>query len=130
MRGPRMPSIMPSQHRFAEVPGVSIQRSVLDRSHGHKTTFDAGFLIPILVDWVLPGDTVHCRMHFVARLTTPIKPLMDNLYLDSHFFFVPDRLVWQNFQKFMGEQVNPGDSISFIIPALQVPFTPAVGSIF
>src|SRR6266581_9433940 len=128
MRGPRMPSIMPSQHRFAEVPGVSIQRSVLDRSHGHKTTFDAGFLIPILVDEVLPGDTFHLNMSCFARLTTQLKPLMDNMYLESFFFFVPYRLVWSNFQKFMGEQVNPGDSISYVIPQI-VAFIPAVGSL-
>src|SRR6266705_2492163 len=117
-RALRMPSLMPAQHAFSQVPGVNIQRSVFNRSHGHKTTFDAGYLVPVFVDEVLPGDTFHCRMHFVARLTTPIKPLMDNLYLDSFFFFVPYRLLWTNFVKFMGEQVNPGDSISFLVPAI------------
>lgn len=128
-RGPRMPSIMPAQHAFAQVPGVSLPRSVFNRSHGHKTTFDAGYLIPVLVDDIYPGDTVHCNMNFIARLTTPIKPLMDNMYLESFFFFVPYRLIWTNFVKFMGEQASPGDSISYTIPVITVPFTPQVGGL-
>jgi len=114
----RMPSVMPSQHQFAQVPSVSIERSVFDRSHGYKTTFDPGYLVPVFVDEVLPGDTFHLNMSCFARLTTPLKPLMDNMYLESFFFFVPYRLVWSNFQKFMGEQVNPGDSISFVVPQI------------
>lgn len=112
----RLPTVMGAQHQFSQVPKVSIERSVFDRSHGHKTMFDAGRLIPLLVDWILPGDTFTVRVHGFARLTTLLKPLMDNMYWDWHFWFVPDRLVWANFQKFMGEQVNPGDSISFVVP--------------
>lgn len=84
----------------------------------HKTSFDAGYLIPIWVDEVLPGDTFNLRMTLFGRLATPIFPVMDNIYLDSFFFFVPCRLLWDNWQKFMGEQDNPGDSISFVIPQL------------
>lgn len=112
----RMPTVMTQGHTFAQVPSVGIERSVFDRSHGYKTTFDAGLLIPVLVDYVMPGDTFSCRMTAFARLTTPIKPLMDNMYLESFFFFVPFRLIWTNFVKMMGEQVNPGDSISFTVP--------------
>src|SRR6266571_4608400 len=126
----RMPSVMPSQHQFAQVPSVSIERSVFDRSHGYKTTFDPGYLVPVFVDEVLPGDTFHLNMSCFARLTTPLKPLMDNMYLESFFFFVPYRLVWKNWVKFMGEQDNPGDSVSFVIPSIAVPFTPGENSIY
>lgn len=112
----RMPTVMGPQHNFAQVPSVQIERSVFDRSHGYKTTFDTGLLVPVYVDEVLPGDTFHCRMTAFARLTTPIKPLMDNMYLESFFFFVPYRLLWANFVKFMGEQTNPGDSIAYTVP--------------
>ena len=127
--GVKMPSTMGPGHRFSQVPSVRIERSAFDRSHGLKTTFDAGYLIPVYVDEVLPGDTFHMKMTAFARLTTPLKPVMDNLYLDSFFFFVPLRLVWANFPKFMGEQTNPGDSISFVVPALTMPFTVNVNSI-
>jgi hypothetical protein len=125
----KMPTVMKSGHDFSRVPSVSIERSVFDRSHGYKTTFDAGLLIPVFVDEVLPGDTFHLRMTAFARLTTPIKPLMDNMYLDSFFFFVPYRLVWTNFVKFMGEQTNPGDSISFTVPQVGA-MTPGLGSVW
>lgn len=112
----KMPTVMKQGHSFARVPAIRIDRSVFDRSHGYKTTFDAGLLIPVLVDYAMPGDTFSCRMSALARLTTPIKPLMDNLYLDSFFFFVPFRLIWSNFVKMMGEQVNPADSIAYTVP--------------
>ena len=113
------PSI--SQHSFARVPGAEIERSSFDRSHGHKTCFQAGDLIPVYVDEALPGDTFNMKMTAFCRLATPLKPFMDNLYLDSFFFAVPYRLVWANFQKFMGEQTNPGDSTSFQVPRMQAP---------
>lgn len=115
-------------HQFAQVPTANIQRSVFNRSHNYKTTFDAGKLIPILVDEVLPGDTFNANLTCFARIATLQKPLMDNLFCDFHFFFVPDRLVWDNFQKFMGEQVDPGDSIDYTIPQLDVQ-DEAVGSL-
>ena len=116
-----MASPVRSQHSFANVPTISRPRSVFDRSHGHKTTFDAGFLVPVLVDEVLPGDTVNLRMTAFARLATPLHPFMDNMYLCSFFFAVPLRLIWDNFQKFMGEQDNPGDSIDFATPKMTAP---------
>ncbi|AXH77868.1 MAG: major capsid protein [Microviridae sp.] len=105
-------------HKFSMVPRADIPRSRFDRQFTHKTTFDAGYLVPILVDEVLPGDTFNLSMTAFARLATPIFPLMDNLWLDSFFFFVPNRLVWSNWVKFMGEQLNPADSISFSVPQL------------
>lgn len=108
------PSVM--KHNFSQVPAAEIPRSSFDRSHGHKTTFDAGYLVPILVDEVLPGDTYNVDLTAFARLATPIKPVMDNLFMDTFFFFVPNRLIWDNWKRFNGEQPNPGDSTSFLIP--------------
>ena len=103
-------------HQFAMVPKADIPRSSFMIQKTHKTTFDAGYLVPIYVDEVLPGDTFNLNMTAFARLATPLFPTMDNLTLDSFFFFVPNRLVWNNWQKFMGEQDNPSDSISYVIP--------------
>jgi hypothetical protein len=108
----------PMTHLFSRVPSIDIPRSSFDRSHGHKTTFDAGYLIPVFIDEALPGDTFNLRMSAFARLATPLKPVMDNMYMDSFFFAVPVRLIWDNFQKFMGEQVNPGDSTDYVIPQM------------
>ena len=98
-------------HKFAEVPHVGIQRSTFDRSCGYKTTFDSGKLIPIFADEALPGDTFNCNMTAFARLATPINPIMDNMYMDTHFFSVPVRLVWDNWQEFMGE-TEPSDPVT------------------
>ena len=92
-----------SSHQFTEVPHADIQRSTFDRSHGLKTTFDAGELIPVYIDEALPGDTFSCNMTAFSRLATPIHPTMDNAFMDSHFFSVPIRLVWDDFEEFMGE---------------------------
>ena len=116
----KMPSVMRGSSRFARVPQVGAQRSVFDRSHGHKTTFDAGYLIPVLVDEVLPGDTFNCRMTAFCRLSTTVKPIMDNLWLDTFFFFVPNRLLWENWKQFCGEQEDPGDTISFSVPQIPI----------
>ena len=103
-------------HQFAMVPKADIPRSSFVIQKAHKTTFDAGYLVPIYVDEVLPGDTFNFRMTVFARLATPIVPVMDNLYLDTFFFFVPYRLVWSHWQQFMGQQANPADSISYVVP--------------
>lgn len=104
------------KHNFAEAPSANINRSAFDRTHKHLTTFDEGQLIPVYVDEVLPGDTFKVRMTSFMRLATPIHPTMDTMKLDVHFFFVPLRQVWDNFRKFCGEQVDPGDSIDYTIP--------------
>jgi len=109
-----MRSVM--QHRFSQVPDVKIPRSSFNRSHGVKTTFDAGYLVPILVDEALPGDTFKCRLNGFARLATPIYPIMDNMFMETFFFAVPIRLIWTNFPKFCGEQTDPGDSTSYTVP--------------
>lgn len=109
------------KHNFSRIPRATIPRSVFDRSHAYKTTFNAGYLIPFFVDDVLPGDTFKCKADIFCRLSTPIVPLMDNLYLDTHYFYVPLRLLWSNFKKFMGEQENPGDSTDYLVPQIQSP---------
>lgn len=108
-------------HQFSQVPEADIPRSSFDRSHGVKTTFDAGFLVPIYVDEALPGDTFHCNMSMFGRLATPLHPFMDNMFVDVFFFACPIRLVWDNFQKFMGEQANPGDTTSYLVPTITSP---------
>jgi len=103
-------------HNFAMVPRADIPRSRFSMQKTLKTTFDSGFLVPIMCEEVLPGDTFNVNVTMFGRLATPIFPVMDNLHLDSFFFFVPNRLVWTNWVKFMGEQDNPSDSISYTIP--------------
>lgn len=110
-----------SSHVFSQVPMAEIPRSKFNRSHGYKTTFDSGYLVPIFVDEVLPGDTYNLRPTLFSRLATLIAPVMDNLYLDTFFFFVPERLVFDNFQKMCGEQENPDDSTDFIFPTIKAP---------
>jgi len=119
-----------NQSRFARLPEVDRPRSSFDRSHQHKTTFDAGYLIPIFVDEALPGDTFNLNMTAFARLATPLHPFMDNMYLSSFFFAVPLRLLWNNFQRFMGEQPNPGDSTDFVTPKVTTTSAFAVGSLY
>ena len=105
-----------SSHDFAMVPRADIPRSKFSMQKTLKTTFDSGYLVPIMCEEVLPGDTFNTKVTMFGRLATPIFPVMDNLYLDSFFFFVPNRLVWTNWVKFMGQQDNPADSISYSIP--------------
>ncbi|QXP08306.1 MAG: major capsid protein [Arizlama microvirus] len=109
------------QHNFSQIPRADIPRSRFNRSHGYKTTFNAGYLVPFYVDEALPGDTFNMRANLFARLATPVCPIMDNLFLDTFYFSVPVRLLWDNWQKFNGEQVDPGDSTDFIIPQLVAP---------
>lgn len=117
-------------NRFSQIPNSPIQRSVFDRSHDYKTTLDAGYLIPFFVDEVLPGDTFKLRVNAFVRMNTLVAPFMDNVFFDSFFFFVPSRLVWDNWQRFCGEQKNPGDSTDFLIPSLSGTNTFINGSIF
>jgi hypothetical protein len=103
------------------IPRADIPRSKFVAQKTHKTTFDSGKLIPIYVDEVLPGDTVNLKSTLFARMATPLYPIMDNLHMDTFFFFVPNRLVWDNWQKFMGEQNKPGDSTDYLIPTVSSP---------
>lgn len=114
-----MRSVM--KHNFSMIPRANIPRSSFDRSHGYKTTFDAGYLVPFFVDEALPGDTFKADLNMFCRLATPIVPFMDNLFLETFFFAVPIRLIWDNWQKFNGEQENPGDSTDFLVPTITAP---------
>lgn len=105
-------------HRFSDVPSMHMKRTKFDRSHVYKTTFDSGRLIPVFVDEVLPGDTSRMSVNYFARLATPVKPIMDNIYLDWFFFFVPNRLVWEHWQNFCFEQEDPDDSTDYVIPTI------------
>jgi len=133
-RNTRIPTS--NQHRFSEVPHADIQRSTFDRSHGLKTTFTAGDLVPIYVDEALPGDTFSSNMTAFARLSTPINPTMDNLYMDTHFFSVPVRLLWDDFQEFMGEtqegQYTAANNTASVTETAPIPptiTTPAGGAL-
>lgn len=105
-------------HRFSDAPAMYMKRTKFDRSHVYKTTFDSGKLIPVFVDEVLPGDTTRMSVNYFARLATPVKPIMDNIYLDWFFFFVPNRLVWEHWQSFCFEQEDPDDSTDYVIPTV------------
>jgi len=103
-------------HTFAQVPKAQIPRSSFDRSSSLKTAFDAGLLVPIFVDEVLPGDTFNMSASLFGRLATPVKPLLDNLYIETQWFFCASRLLWVNWERFNGAQINPGDSTDFSVP--------------
>ena len=107
--------------RFGMVPRSDMPRSVYHAEQTLKTTFDAGPLIPIYLDEILPGDTVRLKMTAFCRLATPLFPLMDNLYIDTFFFYVPMRLLWPNAKKFFGEKASPGDSDAYLVPQLVSP---------
>jgi len=123
-----LPSKLSGGHQFSQVPKADIQRSSFNRSHGYKTAFNSGYLIPVYVDEALPGDSFNCKMSSFARLSTPIVPFMDNLYLSTFFFAVPYRLVWANFKKFCGEQATTAASTNYTMPVFTA-YTPAAESL-
>lgn len=92
-----------SEYNFAQNPQVGVSRSRFQRNSDNKTTFNTGDLIPIYLDEVLPGDTHQIDVACVMRMATPIFPVMDNAYCDFYFFFVPNRLLWEHWKEFMGE---------------------------
>ena len=114
-----MKSVM--KHLFSQIPKAQISRSVFDRSHGWKSTFDSGYLVPFLVDEVLPGDSYKVKFNFLARLSTPVVPTMDNLFLDTFYFFVPYRLLWKHWEQFNGQQDYPGASTDYLVPQTSAP---------
>lgn len=112
-----MKSVM--SHDFARIPRSQIQVSTFDRSHGLKTAFDSGYLVPIYVDEVLPGDTFRMSANLLAKMLSPmVSSPMDNIFLDTQWFYVPSRLLWNNFVRMMGERPNPNDSIDYLCPQL------------
>lgn len=113
---PSMPSVM--KHAFSQVPAPDIMRSSFDRSFSHKTTMDSGKLVPVLVDEILPGDSISMKASFLARIATLLFPAMDNMFFDSFWFFCPNRILWSNWERFNGAQDDPDDSIDFVIPKI------------
>lgn len=109
------------QHLFSQVPTAQIPRSKFNRSHGLKTTFDSGYLVPIFVDEVLPGDTFSMNCTLFARVATLISPIMDNMYMDTFWFFVPERLLFEHFENMCGQQDNPTDSTDYLFPTVKSP---------
>lgn len=114
-----MKSVM--KHLFSQIPRAQISRSVFNRSHGWKSTFDSGYLVPFLVDEVLPGDSYKVKFNFLARLSTPVVPTMDNLFIDTFYFFVPYRLLWKHWEQFNGQQDYPGASTDYLVPQTSAP---------
>ena len=112
----RRPSVM--TNRFSMIEPPRLPRAVFDRSHGHKTTINSGYLYPIFIDEVMPGDTMRMRMTAFGRLATPIYPLMDNLKMSVFWFECPMRILWTNFVRMMGERDDPSDSISYVMPTM------------
>jgi hypothetical protein len=108
-------------HSFSDIAKTSAPRSTFDRSHGHKSAIDAGYLYPVFVDEILPGDSIKLSPKILARLSTPLYPLMDNITLDFDLFFVNNRILWENWVKFMGEQRNPSDSTDYTVPTMTSP---------
>lgn len=118
----RMGSTIPTGERFANIERPRVPRSRFDLSFSHKTTFFDTSLFPVMIEEVLPGDTFDVSVAHVIRMLTPLTPLMDNMFVDFHFFFVPNRLVWENWERFQGAQDNPTDSIDFTVPDLNSSF--------
>ena len=111
-----------STHDFAMIPRAEIPRSSFVTQSAHKTTFDSGWLVPIYVDEVLPGDTHKMRMTAFTRLATPLFPTMDNLIMETFFFFVPNRLVWSHWEEFMGYDPTPGvPGPTYTVPQVVAP---------
>lgn len=126
----------PQVNQFNNISPQAIPRSSFKRDFTRRQTFDQDYIVPVFVDEILPGDDINLKMTSFCRMSTPIKPLMDNLYLDSFFFFIPNRLVWDNWEKFQGQQTNPGDSVAYNIPTLNHAVAPisttgfTVGSVY
>lgn len=108
----------PQINQFNNISPNPIPRSSFQRDFTRRSTFNQDYLVPIFVDEILPGDDINLRMTAFTRVATPIKPIMDNLYMETFWFFVPNRLVWNNWEKFQGMQIDPGDSVDYTIPVL------------
>nr|WNN13322.1 MAG: major capsid protein [Gokushovirinae sp.] len=117
---------------FSLLPEAHIQRSVFDRSSSHKFTFNVGELIPFYVDEVLPGSTHQIRTSKMVRLQTPATPFMDDLYLDTYYFFVPNRLIWDKWKEFQGENNNSHwiPSTEYTVPQITLPKNDGIRCVF
>lgn len=111
------------ESHFAKLPQANIQRSVLDLSSSHKTSFNVGDIIPFYVGEVLPGDTFDVTTAKVVRSQTLLTPIMDNMYLDTYWFFVPNRLTWKHWEEFCGENKSGpwAQTVDYTVPAISSP---------
>lgn len=110
-------SVLSHESKFSKAPVNQLSRSIFDRSNTLVTSFSAGKLVPIFIDEVIPGDTCTMDLSMLLRMSTPIAPVMDNAWCDIHFFFVPNRLIWNNWKYFMGETQDAwDDEIEYEVP--------------
>lgn len=111
------------ESHFSQLPAAEIQRSTFDRSCSYKTSFNVGDLIPFFVDEVLPGDTFNISTAKVVRSQTMLTPIMDNIFLDTYYFFVPNRLVWKHWREFCGENRDGAwaPTVEYTIPTISAP---------
>lgn len=112
------------ESRFAVNPtNLNMPRSKFTRPQSHKTTFNVGDLIPFYVEEVLPGDTHQIDTSCLIRMQTLIAPIMDNVYLDTYYFFVPNRLVWDHWKQFMGENTDSAwiPQVEYSVPQIKSP---------
>lgn len=112
-----------TESHFSQLPQVGVSRSTFDRSHSIKTSFNVGDLIPFMVEEVLPGDTFKIKTNKVVRLQTLLTPVMDNIYLDTYYFFVPNRLCWEHWRQLMGENTESAwlPATEYSVPQLEAP---------
>ncbi len=121
MRPNKSRNMSRSQHSFSVAqPTVSRERSTIDRPSRTLSAIDGSKIYPMLIDEVLPGDTFKLTCQMKGWLATPIKPFLDNLYINTFFFFVPNRLVWDNWIYFQGQQDTPGDTVDFTVPQIDI----------
>lgn len=115
---------------FSKNPQVDIQRSRFDRSHSVKLSGNVGDLIPFYCDEVLPGDTFQIDTSKLVRLQTLVTPVMDNIYLDTYYFFVPCRLVWEHWRELMGENTSAPwfPEVEYSVPQVTSPLPSGGGS--
>lgn len=111
------------ESHFSQLPTSEIQRSTFDRSCSYKTSLNCSRVVPFMVDEVLPGDTFDITTSKVVRSQTLLTPLMDNMYLDTYYFFVPNRLVWKHWREFCGENTTGpwAPTVEYTIPKIVPP---------
>ena len=111
-----------SAFSFGQVTDMPRARSVFNRSHAYKTTMDGGYLVPVLVEDIYPGDSINLRINTFMRMATPLHAVMDNLIMTCHVFFTPWRIVWDDFEAFMGEREDPDDDpTTYVLPKITAP---------
>lgn len=112
-----------TESHFSLLPRIDIGRSRFDRSASVKTSFNAGDVIPFYCEEVLPGDTFNVKTSRVVRMQTLLTPMMDNVYLDTYYFFVPNRLTWEHWKEFCGENTQSAwiPETEYTIPQVTAP---------